>query len=212
MTVTFHRRTGRRSPVRRCRLVRSRRAAALDVAPVIELPSEAVGFHGTSRAAVSHLVSGEIGQSDHRYEWLGTGFYVWQDSPWRAREWALEQHGEDEAAVVAVRVSLDGCLDLLNPHWQELLAAADAQFVLECLEAGDEVPVNRGAGYRARDCATINWFCEQAAEQGHQLRSVRAVFEEGEPIFEASAIRTRSHIQIAVRDPSVILEIEETTW
>lgn len=41
--------------------------------------------------------------------------YVWQDSPWRAREWALEQHGEDGAAVVAVGISLDGCLDLLNP-------------------------------------------------------------------------------------------------
>lgn len=203
------------SPVARrddARLVRSRRAAGLDVASAIELPTEAVGFHGTNRAAVPRLVSGEIEQSDHRYEWLGTGFYVWQDSPWRAREWALEQHGEHGAAVVAVRISLDRCLDLLNPHWQELLAAADAQFVLECLEAGDEVPVNHGAGHRARDCATINWFCERAAEQGQQVRSVRAIFEEGEPIFEASAIRTQSHIQIAVRDPSVILEIEETTW
>lgn len=112
MTVTFDRRTGRRSPVRRCRLIRSRRAAGFDVASVIELPSEAVGFHGTSRVAVSHLVSGEIEQSDHRYEWLGTGFYVWQDSPWRARERALDQHSENEAAVVAVRISLDGSVSI----------------------------------------------------------------------------------------------------
>lgn len=41
---------------------------------------------------------------------------------------------------------------------------------------------------------------------------MRAIFEDGEPIFEASAIRTRSHVQIAVRDPSVVLEIEEATW
>jgi hypothetical protein len=74
------------------------------------------------------------------------------------------------------------------------------------------VPVNRGSGYRARDCATINWFCDRAAEGGQTIGSVRAVFEEGDPIFEASAIRTRSHIQIAVRDPSVILEIEEASW
>lgn len=178
---------------------------------MIELPTEAIGFHGTSRAALPHLFAGEMEQSDQRYEWLGTGFYLWQDSPWRALEWASEHHG-GEAAVVAARVSLDRCLDLLNPHWQQMLAQADSQFVVECLEAGIEMPVNRGAGYRARDCATINWFCDRAAEQGQPVRSVRAIFEEGEPLFEASAIRTQSHIQIAVRDPSVILEIEEASW
>ncbi|MGH9030566.1 MAG: hypothetical protein ACRDZV_00430 [Acidimicrobiia bacterium] len=114
------------------------------------------------------LVAGEIEQSDHRYEWIGTGFYLWQDSPWRAREWAVEHHGDD-AAVVAARVSLDGCLDLLNPHWQVLLAAADAQFVVERLAADEEVPVNRGSGYRARDCATINWFCMGAQESSDVL-------------------------------------------
>jgi len=41
---------------------------------------------------------------------------------------------------------------------------------------------------------------------------VRAIFEEGEPILEASAIRARSHVQIAVRDPGVILELEELRW
>lgn len=123
----------------------------------------------------------------------------------------MEHHG-DEAAVVAARVSLDGCLDLLNPHWQRLLAEADAQYVVECLEENREVPVNRGSGYRARDCATINWFCDRAAEHGQPVRSVRAIFEEGDPIFEASAIRTQSHVQIAVRDPSIILAIEEASW
>lgn len=178
---------------------------------MIELPTDAVGFHGTNRQAVPHLLAKAIHQSDRRYEWLGTGFYLWQDSPWRAEDWAIAQHGS-EAAVVAVRVSLEGCLDLMNPHWQALLAEADAQFVLECLADNTDVPVNRGSGYRARDCATINWFCDRADEMGQAIRSVRAIFEEGDPIFEASAIRTQSHIQLAIRDPSVILEIEEIEW
>ncbi len=109
-------------------------------------------------------------------------------------------------------MSLGGCLDLLDPRWQRLLAKADAQFVAGCLAEGREVPVNRASGYRARDCATINWFCDRAAERGQLVRSVRAIFEEGDRIFEASAIRTQSHIHIAVRDPSVILEIEEASW
>ncbi len=178
---------------------------------MIELPSEVVGFHGTSRSAVPRLLARAIEQSDQRHEWLGTGFYIWQDSPWRAEQWAIEQHGE-EHAVVAVRASLDGCADLLNPRWQRLLAEADDQFIVECLAAGTEIPVNRPSGNRARDCATINWFCERAADDGLGTRSVRAIFEEGDPIFEASAIRTQSHIQIAIRDPSVILEIEEVSW
>lgn len=58
----------------------------------------------------------------------------------------------------------------------------------------------------------INWYCPGVAREGLHVRSVRAIFEEGDPIFEASAIRALSHVQIAVRDPSVILDMEETSW
>lgn len=54
---------------------------------VIELPSEVIGFHGTNHAAVPLLLAGDIGQSDEHFEWLGSGFYLWQDSPWRAQDW-----------------------------------------------------------------------------------------------------------------------------
>jgi hypothetical protein len=82
----------------------------------MDLPSEAIGFHGTSRDAVARLLARDIRPSDEHFEWLGSGFWLWQDSPWRARDWAEEQFGSD-AAVGFVRVDLDGCLDLLNPHW-----------------------------------------------------------------------------------------------
>jgi hypothetical protein len=42
-----------------------------------------------------------------------------------------------------------------------------------------------------------------AAEQGLPVPSVRAIFEEGEPIFEGSLIVTCSHVQIAIRDVSI---------
>lgn len=178
---------------------------------MIELPAEVIGFHGTNHAAVPHLLAGDIGQSDEHFEWLGSGFYLWQESPWRAQAWAVDRFG-DEAAVVAVRVSLDECADLLDPHWQRQLRGADAQYAFECLAAGRKPAQNRPSGNRARDCAVINWFCERAEHEGLRVRSVRAIFEEGEPIFEASGIRAKSHIQIAVRDRSVILEVEEMSW
>lgn len=179
---------------------------------LIELPTEVIGYHGTNRDSIPHLLARDIRQSDQQFEWLGTGFYLWQDSPWRARQWAEDHHGLKGAAVVAVRLTLEGCLDLLNPRWQEILRDADAQYVAECLADNRTIPANRHSGNRARDCATINWYCERAAEAALVVRSVRAIFEEGEFIFEASAIRTRSHVQIAVRDVSAILEIEELTW
>jgi len=102
---------------------------------MIELPSEATGCHGTNRSAVAHLLAEEIQQSDQHFEWLGSGFYLWQDSPWRAQAWAVDRFG-DEAAAVAARVHLDGCADLLNPYWQRELADADDQYVAECLADG----------------------------------------------------------------------------
>jgi len=50
----------------------------------MDLPTEAIAFHGTSTYAVPHLLAGDIQPSDQHFEWLGTGFYLWQDSPWRA--------------------------------------------------------------------------------------------------------------------------------
>lgn len=177
----------------------------------MDLPTEAFGFHGTSRDAVPHLLDRDIRPSDQHFEWLGTGFYLWQHSPWRARQWAEERFGGD-AAVVVARVNLDGCLDLLNPRWQSALHDADAQFVIERIAADEPIPVNSDTGNHARDAATINWYCARAEEDGLQVRSVRAIFEEGDPIFEASKIRSQSHVQIAVRDPTAMLEIEEVTW
>lgn len=60
-----------------------------------------------------------------------------------------------------------------------------------------------------RDAATINFYCDRASGEGAAARSVRAIFEEGERIFEASKIRSKSHWQIAVRDRTAIVEIEE---
>ncbi len=175
---------------------------------MIELPSEAICFHGTSSGTVAHLLAGDIWPSDQHFEWLGSGFYLWQDSPWRARQWAETRYG-GAAAVIVARVDLDNCLDLQNPQWQARLADADFEFAFECVTSGVPIPVNTESGNHARDAAVINFYCDQVASEGGQIRSVRAIFEEGKPIFEASKIRSQSHLQLAVRDLTAILEIEE---
>jgi len=178
---------------------------------VIELPREVIGFHGTSRAALPHLLARDIRSSDQHFEWLGTGFYFWQDSPWRAHQWADGRYGSGGVVVVA-RINLDGCLDLVNPYWQAEVRDADFEFVLHCVAHEQQIPVNTDRGSHARDAATINWYCDRTAADGlNPVRSVRAIFEEGEPIFESSKIRSRSHVQVAVRDLMAIVEIEEAS-
>jgi len=174
----------------------------------MEVPTEAVGFHGTTKEAVPHLLAREIRPSDQHFEWLGTGFYLWQDSPWRARQWAEDRFGFD-AAMVGARVELDGCLDLLNPKWQAELHDADFECALERMTEDRPIPVNTDTGSHARDAATINWYRDRASGKGRAVRSARAIFEEGEPIFEASKIRSESHVQIVARDLTAIVETEE---
>jgi len=114
--------------------------------------------------------------------------------------------------VVVARVNLEGCLDLQDPSWQAKVADADFQFAFECITSGVPLPVNTDHGNHARDTAAINFYCDQVATDGGLIRSVRAIFEEGEPIFETSKIRSQSHVQIAVRDLTAIVQIEEVTW
>ena len=54
------------------------------------------------------------------------------------------------------------------------------------------------------DCLVMNKFVKFmerfVGREGILFQTVRGVFEEGRPLFPGSAIRTQSHIQIAVRD------------
>lgn len=40
----------------------------------MEVPTHAIGFHGTTKEAVPHLLARDIRPSDQHFEWLGTGF------------------------------------------------------------------------------------------------------------------------------------------
>ena len=65
---------------------------------------------------------------------------------------------------------------------------------------GKSIPVNRDKGH-FRDAAVINMAHVMAEKIGKPFDTVRAAFIEGEPVFEGSAIRSDTHIQLCVRDP-----------
>lgn len=61
-------------------------------------------------------------------------------------------HFGDQAAVVAVRARLDGCLDFLFPRWQELLCDADALYVMECRATAVRCPVGKMSNVDSNQC------------------------------------------------------------
>lgn len=58
------------------------------------------------------------------------------------------------------------------------------------------------------DCAFLNYSIEFLALLGQPVDSVRAVFMEGDRLFPDSAIFDLAHVQIAIRNPALIIKIE----
>ena len=145
--------------------------------------------------------------SRNEYDWLGDGVYFFQDAPHRAREWATQRHGS-EGVVLRSVIRLDDCLDLLDVQWNNLLGDAYTSVVEIAARAGEPLPRQTTGAHRL-DRVVVNLAVKFAAERyGMTVRGVRGVFGEGTPVFPGSAILSHAHVQIAVRDRSLI-EISE---
>jgi len=131
--------------------------------------------------------------------------YFFQDAPQRAWEWAEERFG-NSAAVLAADIRLEDCMDLLDRVWFHALSDSYDAFLAQLRQAGIEPPVQTRGAHRL-DRAVINYVVGVLAEQGVRVRSVRAAFAEGSPVYPKSALFDKSHVQIAVRDPALIMNV-----
>jgi hypothetical protein len=184
-----------------------------------------VGYHGCDAAVVERVLAGKarLSLSTNDYDWLGEGIYFWEHGPQRAYEWAIEQARLRAAkvrnpSVLAARIDLGVCLDLLDTANTRLLGKWFTKFRWFVRQKGYQMPQNRDAVgsrrgdkvLRYRDCAVIDYTLSSlAGEQGITYQTVRGVFLEGKPAFPGSKIALKSHIQIAVKDPACIVWIFE---
>ena len=166
-------------------------------------PLRALGYHGTSIAVAQVVLRDGFRISRNAYDWLGDGVYFFQDAPHRAREWAAQRYGDDGVVIRSV-IRLDDCLDLLDIEAGDMLAEAYASFVQLSERLGIPLP-RQSTGAHRLDRAVINHAVTfLAMRRGNAARSIRGVFAEGTPVFPGSAILNRAHVQIAVRDASLI--------
>jgi hypothetical protein len=174
-----------------------------------------LGYHGCDLAIARAIVSGQKQQlrSDNEYDWLGSGFYFWEDSPARALHWgqseAKRKTGKVKTpAVLGAIIDLGNCLNLIDAEHLNLVKAAHKAYLELCRISGGKPLQNKGSGLRARylDKAvfeTLHKLREQEKKQ--PFDTVRAFFVEGEPLYENAGLHSLDHIQICVRDPRRIV-------
>ena len=179
-----------------------------------------VGYHGCPASNVTgceflnRLLAGNLKIddwifSDNEYDWIGQGVYFWEFGPRRALQWA-----GDDGVVVGAMIQLGRCFDLTDPGYTNILRATYESIEELYRDQGGNLPTNTRAGGMRRDldCLVVNNAIDviNAMDQERGVspfQTVRAAFEEGEPAFAGSFIRTQTHIQIAVRDRNCILGI-----
>lgn len=182
-------------------------------------PGFVLGFHGCDRSVGEAVLSGTdaLKASTNPHDWLGTGIYFWENSPYRAFDFACESlerkfitNGQiSEPFVIGAVIDLGLCCNVQDQLTIEELEVAHGLLKSSNLTAGIAMPKNKIGSDKLKrhlDCAVINYLHVLREEQGlPAYDSVRAAFHEGGELYEGSSFTKLAHIQIAVRKESQIL-------
>jgi len=86
-----------------------------------------IGFHGCDESVRDQLLTRpkNIKISEKPFDWLGHGFYIWENNYDRALEWAKDKQKRGKikkASVIGVVFTLDYCLDLIDSEFIKILS------------------------------------------------------------------------------------------
>lgn len=149
------------------------------------------------------------------YDWLGNGYYFWENSYERAYDFACHPPGNkiiQSPSVLGAVIDLQFCLDLLDKANLDLLHESFVSLCNVTYDNGEEMPVNKfvkGSAdllLRNLDYAVIEYLHQSRIDE--QLRpfdSVRSVFIEGEELYPGAGFKNKNHIQICIRNPNCII-------
>lgn len=146
------------------------------------------------------------------YDWLGPGAYFWENDPVRAYQWAqLPWRKIDRPSLVGAVINLGRCLDLTTQDGIEAVKSAYSGLREMQGLTGEPLPSNVGTekGKRNLDCAVIKHLhrARRLIAPAEPYETVRALFVEGEPLYEGAGFHDRTHVQVCVADQSKILGV-----
>ena len=188
-----------------------------------------LGFHGCDLSVRNFLVANpdRAKKSVEKYDWLGNGFYIWENNYNRALKWAEDKQKRGSIktpSVVGVVYQLDYCLDFTDSEYIELLPTYYELMKDDLSIANKKIPKNEDHPkdkyhdriFRELDCAVIEYMHQKIGEEiefdiktyGYsKLRhfdTARGIFTEGGPIFEGAGIQSKNHIQVCIRNLNCI--------
>jgi hypothetical protein len=156
------------------------------------------------------LVGKDFKKSQNDYDWLGWGIYFWEANPKRGLDFAeraIKRAGSKIKAptVIGAVVDLGNCLDLMSAMAIDMVRAAYESLSETFAATGGDLPQNRDRLRRPLDCAVIERLhAINESSGGQYIDTVRAVFTEGEALYPSAGFYSKTHIQIAVRNPECI--------
>ena len=175
-------------------------------------PTFIVGFHGCDEEVRNNIVANhlEMKPSKNDYDWLGAGFYFWENNYERALSFAKDQKRRGKIkhpSVLGAYIDLGNCLDLLDSYHLKNLQET-YQLVKKSFElTGKTLPVNRPVSasadllLRPLDRAVIE---AHVAHTSPKFDSVRGVFWEGNDLYPGAGMKEKNHIQISIRNINCI--------
>ena len=171
-----------------------------------------LGYHGCDRKVGGNMLAGnDFTASKNDYDWLGSGIYFWEANPARGVEFAHESMARKgskitDPFVIGAVIDLGRCLDLTTSSGIAMVCRGYESLQTARSQTRSSMPVNTKDKQRRKlDCAVIERVHAILDEAGEPaFDSVRGVFVEGEPAYDGAGYATKTHIQIAVRNPDCI--------
>jgi hypothetical protein len=189
------------------------------------LSAYAVGYHGCEEELGEKLLSGRytwnqkpaVKDELRAYDWLGTGYYFWENDAERAWQWASQDLKKQKRAlkspfVLGAFIEMRLCLDFTRYEDVRKLTVAHEELVSILESLGDPIPRNRKAyksdvNYSKRylDHAVINLLRRMERARQRDYDTVRSPFVEGEQAYKGAGFTKRQHMQICVINPACIV-------
>jgi hypothetical protein len=120
-------------------------------------------------------------------------------------QWATRDgRSEADIAVVAASIRLGRCLNLLDARYHDLVVEGERQWEATQHSMG-VAPTKNMAKRGDRNCRVFNFIYDSVDVK---IDTTRAVYAEGEPLFEDSGLFKQSHMHLCVRNLACILKLE----
>nr|WP_295876415.1 hypothetical protein [uncultured Chitinophaga sp.] len=181
-------------------------------------PGLVIGFHGCDKSICDTVVSGNamLKASANTHDWLGSGFYFWQNNYERALDFATNPPNRSKKikvpSVLGAILDLNNCLDLTDKRWIDLVKDSYKSFRESTILFGKQMPVNcnpLGDPFsvdkviRELDCAVIENI-HKITGNTEPFDSIRGIFIEGKALYHDAGFYEKTNIQICIRNPNCI--------